>query len=44
MEKNQLLSIKEAINNVMSIWMGLYWEIDWVETMAGDKETVIFRK
>ncbi|MFZ5376249.1 MAG: hypothetical protein ACOZAN_01090 [Patescibacteria group bacterium] len=44
MEKNQLLSNKEAINNVMSIWMGLYWEIDWVETMVSDKKTVFYRK
>lgn len=44
MDSSQLLQIKKEINNVMSIWMGLYWEIDWVETMVGDKETVIFRK
>lgn len=43
MEDSQLLKIKKEINNVMSIWMGLYWEIDWVETMLGDKETPVFR-
>ena len=43
-DKGQLLSIKTEINNVMSIWMGLYWEVDWIETMLGDKKATIFRK
>lgn len=34
---------KKHLNNLFSFWMGLHWEIDWVETML-DKKKLIFRK
>jgi len=34
---------KKHLNNLFSFWMGLHWEIDWVETML-DKKKIIFRK
>ncbi len=36
-------SDKKHLNNLFSFWMGLHWEIDWVETML-DKKKLIFRK
>ncbi|OGD94030.1 hypothetical protein A3A48_03960 [Candidatus Curtissbacteria bacterium RIFCSPLOWO2_01_FULL_37_9] len=38
-----LLENKKTVNNLMALWMGLFWEVDWVETMI-DKETPHFRK
>lgn len=42
MENDFLLANKKHINNLMAFWMGLYWEVDWVETMI-DKENPHFR-
>lgn len=43
MNKEFLLGNKKHINNYMALWMGLFWEVDWVETML-DKEIPHFRK
>jgi len=40
---NELRAHKRHLNNIMSLWMGLHWEIDWIETML-NKKTLIFRK
>ncbi len=42
MENEYLLENKKHINNFLALWMGLYWEVDWVETML-DKENPHFR-
>jgi hypothetical protein len=38
-----LMENKKTLNNLMALWMGLFWEVDWVETMI-DKKTLHFRK
>lgn len=43
MDSEFLLKNKKHINNFMALWMGFYWEVDWVETML-DKEMPHFRK
>lgn len=43
MSDDELLACKRHINNIMSLWMGLHWDVDWVESML-DKKTLIFRK
>lgn len=43
MSDNELRAIKKHVNNILSLWMGLHWEVDWVESML-DKKTLIFRK
>lgn len=39
---NELQSSKEYLNDTMSVWMGLPWHIDWIETML-DGEHIHFR-
>jgi len=36
-DNEELKSSKKHINNLMSLWMGMPWEIDWVETMIDGK-------
>ncbi|QQG43590.1 MAG: hypothetical protein HYW45_01055 [Candidatus Daviesbacteria bacterium] len=39
----ELKAIKKHLNNLFSFWMGMHWDVDWVETML-DGSTLIFRK
>jgi len=43
MENQYLLDNKESLNNLLSLWMGLHWEVDWVQTMV-DADVLYFRK
>lgn len=36
----ELKNDKNHINNLMSLWMGMPWNVDWVETMISGKEIV----
>lgn len=38
MTTDDLRLSKRNINNLMSLWMGMPWEIDWVETMVDGKD------
>lgn len=31
MDKSYLISNKKHLNNIFSSWMGLFWEVDWIE-------------
>ncbi len=36
---------KKHINDFMSLWNGLFWEVDWTESMLDpDKEKLHFRE
>lgn len=43
MEKDYLIANKKHINNFLSSWNGLFWEVDWVEGMF-DPNVPHFRK
>jgi len=43
MSETELRSRKRHLNNIMSLWMNLHWDVDWIESMI-DKKTLIFRK
>ena len=43
MSDDELRTHKRHLNNVMSLWMGMHWEVDWIESML-DKKTLIFRR
>lgn len=36
--EQELRSLKKHINNLMCFWMGMPWNIDWVETMIDGKD------
>ncbi len=40
---DELRSQKRHLNNILSLWMGLHWEVDWIETMI-DKENLVKRQ
>lgn len=35
---DELRNLKKHINNLMCFWMGMPWDIDWVETMINGKD------
>jgi hypothetical protein len=36
--EQELRNLKKHINNLMCFWMGMPWNIDWVETMINGKD------
>ncbi len=43
MKNEFLVENKKHLNNLLSFWMGLFWEVDWVESMI-DVDTPHFRR
>lgn len=37
----EMIDRKKHINDVMSIWMGASWQVDWIETMINGKQLIL---